>query len=69
MAAIRMSLTEDDIEKDEDDNNEQKREILIDTEIREIIHKILTHTDVTEELYFLKHECLWVLISFSLASE
>ena len=69
MTAIRMAFTEDDLQKDEDENNEQKRDILINTDIREIIHKILTHTDVTEELYFLKHESLWVLISFSMSHE
>ena len=42
----------------------------MNSELRELILKILSNQIITnEEFYFLKHECLWVLISFSMAQE
>ena len=65
-----MSLNDDDLNMEEEENNEQKRQILINTDIREVIHKILAFQHAnSEEIYFLKHEGLWVLIIMSLASE
>ena len=69
MTSIRMSLTEDDNRIEYEQNNEIKLDLLKNTELMEIIHKILGFQSSTEELYFLKHEAIWVLISFSLGSE
>ena len=42
----------------------------MNSELRELILKILSNQAiVSEEFYFLKHECLWILICFSLAQE
>lgn len=69
MTSIRMSLTEDDNRLDDEQNNEIRLDLLKNTELLEIIVKILGFQSSTEELYFLKHEAIWVLISFSLGSE
>lgn len=69
MAAIRMSFLEDDSTLGDEENENQKRSILMNTELREFILRILSHVQAGEEFYFLKLECIWILISLSLTGK
>ena len=43
-----------------------KIKLLIDTDLRLVLHKILGFQSTQEELYFLKLETIWIYINFSL---
>ena len=76
MTALRMAVTEraqdcdGDMEMDED---VIRHEVLIKTDMKEVLHRALSFFDeqseMSEELYFLQLEAVWVLIDFSLGSE
>ena len=42
-----------------------KIKLLIDTDLRQVLHKILVNQSSQEEVYFLKLEALWIYVNFS----